>query len=128
MADHVKMVAILNIVYGGLGLLVALLILVIFGGVTGLVVADGDPDAHIAAPIVGAVGGFVFLILVLASAPAVIAGVGLLKFRSWSRILTIIVSIIHLFSLPLGTALGIYGLWVLFKPETDALIRSRNPA
>jgi hypothetical protein len=46
MADHVKILAILHIVFGALGLLAALLILVIFGGVAGIVsVSDASPSA-----------------------------------------------------------------------------------
>jgi hypothetical protein len=30
-------------------------------------------------------------------------------------------SALELFSIPFGTALGIYGFWVLLKPETEQL-------
>jgi hypothetical protein len=30
---------------------------------------------------------------------------------------------VHLFSIPFGTALGIYGLWVLLRRETEPLFR-----
>jgi hypothetical protein len=31
-------------------------------------------------------------------------------------------SCLSLFSIPFGTAIGIYGLWVLFKEETVSLL------
>jgi hypothetical protein len=127
MEQHIRAVAILNIVYGGLGVLLALAILAIFGGVAGLVMADADPDAELVAPMMGVIGGLVFLCVAIVSVPAVVAGIGLLSFRSWARILTIIVSVLHLFSIPFGTALGIYGMWVLFKDETTALLNSKQP-
>lgn len=34
------------------------------------------------------------------------------------RVPAIVLSILALFSLPLGTAIGIYGLWTLFKHRT----------
>jgi hypothetical protein len=37
--------------------------------------------------------------------------------QSWARTITIAASIVALFSFPLGTALGIYGLWVMFSGE-----------
>jgi hypothetical protein len=37
--------------------------------------------------------------------------------------LTIILSALHLFNVPFGTALGVYGFWVLLSPETEALFR-----
>ncbi|MGE3842296.1 MAG: hypothetical protein AB7I50_11970 [Vicinamibacterales bacterium] len=33
------------------------------------------------------------------------------------RLLGLVVAVIHLFVLPFGTALGVYGLWVLLHPE-----------
>ena len=61
------------------------------------------------------------------TAPSLIAGVGLLYFKPWARVLTIILSVIHLFSVPFGTALGIYGLWVLLQRETEPLFRRAMP-
>jgi hypothetical protein len=36
----------------------------------------------------------------------------------------IIISVLHLFSVPLGTALGVYGLWVLFNDEARRILES----
>jgi hypothetical protein len=41
-------------------------------------------------------------------------------------ILTIILSILNLFALPLGTALGIYGFWVLTQPEAVQILEGRS--
>lgn len=43
----------------------------------------------------------------------VAAGIGLLRRASWARLLAIIVAFLSLIKLPLGTALGVYTLWVL---------------
>jgi hypothetical protein len=121
----VTVLGVLFIVLGAMGLFGALIVLMIFGGAAGIVgvVAQDEPEAAIAIPIVGAVGlGICFLILVM-SIPQLIAGVGLLKFRPWARILGIVVAILGLMHVPLGTLVGIYGLWVLFSGETEALFR-----
>ena len=55
------------------------------------------------------------------SVPSIIAGVGLLKRRSWARILTIVLSVLNLINIPFGTLLGIYGLWVLLSQNTAPL-------
>jgi hypothetical protein len=44
---------------------------------------------------------------------SVLTGYGLLTRRSWGRPLAIVMGIISLIKIPLGTALGIYTLWVL---------------
>jgi len=57
----------------------------------------------------------------LENALNIIAGVGLLKYRSWGRILAIILGIVNLFGFPVGTALGIYTFWAMFNDETRQL-------
>jgi hypothetical protein len=51
--------------------------------------------------------------LVLGSIVAAIVGYSLLTRRTWGRVLAIVVAILVLFKPILGTALGIYTLWVL---------------
>ncbi len=122
MRKHVQLLGILNIVWGGLYLFGALVIMLIFGGVAGLVGAvSHDPDAYIAIPILTFLGGALALLLLLLSVPSIVTGVGLLKLTPWSRILGIVVSALHILSIPFGTALGVYGLWVLLSNQTVPL-------
>jgi hypothetical protein len=123
MEQHVKILGVLNIVWGAFGALCGLVILLIFGGAYGIVgtVAYQRPEASIALPVIAIVGGAIALFLLLMSAPTIIAGIGLIYFKPWARILAIVVSALHLVNIPLGTALGIYGLWVLFSRESESL-------
>ena len=124
MEQHVKILAWLNIVFGGLGILGALAILLMFGGLAGVAASDtGDPDAAGGAAVLGIIGAVGFAFLALLSIPCVIAGVGLLKFRSWAQTLMIVMSVLSLLNFPIGTAVGIYGLWVLLNKETKPLFR-----
>jgi hypothetical protein len=50
---------------------------------------------------------------IFAAGLALVAGYGLLNRRPWGRIVAIIAAILALIKFPLGTALGIYTLWVL---------------
>jgi magnesium-transporting ATPase (P-type) len=50
---------------------------------------------------------------VVMSALAFLTGWGLLTAKPWGRTLAIIMAILTLIKIPLGTALGIYTLWVL---------------
>jgi hypothetical protein len=120
MRKHIQLLGILNIVWGSFSLIAALIIMLIFGGAVGILgmVSRHEPDASIAIPIISVVGGIIFLVLLITSLPAIIAGIGLLRMASWSRIVAIIVSALHLVSFPIGTALGVYGLWVLLSDET----------
>jgi hypothetical protein len=127
MAQHVKILGILHIVFGALGVLAAIFVLLIFGGISAVVgLSDHSSDSLTAIPILGMVGGFVFMLLLVLSLPGLIIGIGLMQFRPWARIAGIILSALDLVSVPpFGTALGIYGLWVLLNRETEQMFEPR---
>jgi hypothetical protein len=121
MDTHVKVLGVLQIAFGGIGLMFALLLVFVFGGAAGIVGASGDPQAAIAVPIIGLTGMALIGFLVLVSLPSVIVGIGLLKRRPWARIAGIVISLMSLVMVPFGTVVGVYGLWVLFSKETEPL-------
>ncbi len=125
MDQHVKVLGFLYIILGALGIVGALVCLALFGGIAGIIQVAGhasdDADALMVAPFFGAFAVVLFLVIVALSLPGIVAGAGLLKFRSWARILAIVLSGLNLFNMPFGTALGIYGLWVLLARETEPL-------
>jgi hypothetical protein len=127
METHIKVVGILHVALGSLGVLGALIVLVVFGGLASIVsMSDHAPDAAAAVPILGGIGGIVAIVIAIFSLPGLIGGIGLLKMASWSRVFMIVISALDLLHIPFGTALGIYGLWVLTKPETEALLSRRQ--
>ena len=64
-------------------------------------------------------GAWAFMLIL--SLPGVVAGIGLLQYRPWARILTIVLSALNLMNIPLGTILGIYGLWVMLSEDGSRL-------
>jgi hypothetical protein len=128
MLQHVKILGILHIVYAGLVILVGIFVLLVMGGIAGIVgVSDHTGDSATAIPILGAIGAFVFILLLILSLPGLIGGFGLMQFKPWARILVIILSVFELLSIPFGTALGIYGIWVLLNTETERLFQGHPP-
>jgi hypothetical protein len=122
MDTHVRVLGVLNIAIGAVGLVVAALMMIGVGGAAGIISASADPDeAALAVPILSIVGAFVVVVLVAFSAPAVVTGIGLLYFKPWARILGIVLSAIALLGFPWVTILGVYGLWVLFSKDTERL-------
>ncbi len=85
--------------------------------------SDYSGDAHISVPLLGGIGAFIFFVLLVLSLPGLIPGIGLLNFRSWARILAIVISVLDLIHVPFGTALGVYGLWVLLSQGSERLFR-----
>ena len=108
---HVTILAWINIGYSSLVCFIGVFALVFLAG---LGMAVDDPEA---ARILGFVGFAGAGLLVMLSLPGFVAGYGLLKRRVWGRFLAIVVAVIDLFGIPVGTAIGIYGLWVLSDEE-----------
>lgn len=127
MQTHLKVLAVLFIVFGALGVVAALGLMAIFGVGAGIVGATGDPDAALAIPIIGITGMALTIFLLALSVPGLITGFGLLKLKPWARILAIVLSAINLINIPFGTILGVYGLWVLLNGETERMFSASAP-
>ena len=127
MLTHVKVLAVLFIALSALGVLAALLLMTVFGVAAGSVGISGDPDAAVAIPILGLVGGGLVVFLLVVSLPGLIAGWGLLKLKPWARIVGIVLCALNLINIPFGTILGAYGLWVLLNGETERLFNTVTP-
>jgi len=129
--QHVKVLAVLHIVLGGLGVLAALIVMLVFGGIAAVLgLSEQTAGAgDIASPWIGVLGAVIMIVVLVISLPGLIAGIGLLSYQPWARILTIVLSAVELPAFPIHTALGIYGLWVLLSNEGSALFaRPATPA
>lgn len=130
MRDHVRILGILNIVMGGLVALIGIAAFVILGTMGGVIAAwvqtGNYGDSAAAGPIVATIGFCIALFFLLLAAPSILGGWGLLHYKPWARILMIVISALHLFHIPLGTALGVYGLWVLLSSQTQPLFEKRT--
>ena len=57
--------------------------------------------------------------------PSVAAGVGLLRYRSWGRVLTLVLSFVRFLEFPLGTITAIYSFWVLLSEGGKSFFNER---
>lgn len=122
METHVKVLAILYIVFSAFLVLGALTLLLVFGGATAIVGTNAPPDeAAIAMPLIGLTGMALSGFMLLLALPGLLTGYGLLKHAGWARILGIVLSALQLINVPLGTILGAYGLWVLLHGDTERM-------
>ena len=121
MRQHVSFVGALHIGFGLLGVAGALAIFFGFQFLFQLV-----EDEPIAQNVLSFIGNSIGLILLFISTLGVIGGIGLFSYRPWSRILVMIVSALNCLNVPVGTAKGIYSLWVLMQPETIELFEDSN--
>lgn len=118
MENHVKVIAVLWIIFGILGILLALLTFFLLFGLS--FIPDMDHEGQIILKYV-AMGGSIFIALL--SIPEIIGGIGLLKKKEWGRIVTLAVAFLALLNIPIGTALGIYTLVILLNNESVKLFK-----
>ena len=103
MDTHVRVLGVLNIAIGVIGLIVAALMLIGVGGAAGIISASAEPEeAAMAIPILSIVGAFLVVVLFAFSLPAIVTGIGLLYFKPWARVLGIVLSVDRAPRLPLG--------------------------
>lgn len=131
MEKHIKLVAVLNIVYRCfivVGSFVLFILSALFGRIMDFVEQRGDLHAGDIprevldiVPFILVIVGVVMLII---SVIAIIGSVGLMRKKEWGRITLLIVSVFNLMHVPLGTALGVYTLWVILNEE---IVRMYNP-
>ncbi|MCK5067105.1 MAG: hypothetical protein KAR16_06695 [Bacteroidales bacterium] len=116
MKQHVSFVGALHIGFGILGLMGALAIYFGFHFIFNFI--EEEP---IAQKILSSLGNSIALIILFFSSLGIVGGIGLFSYRPWARILVMIVSAINCLNVPVGTAKGVYSIWVLMQPETIEL-------
>jgi hypothetical protein len=117
--EHVRLVGILWMAYSALhavgGVAVIIVARVIFGHM--IHIPNGPPPEVTVwlRPILSLVGMF----LLVKAAVGLVAGLGLLQRQEWARTVALVVGFLALLNVPIGTALGIYTLWVLLPAQSD---------
>jgi hypothetical protein len=121
MSTHVKVLGVLFIVFGVLGVFAAFFSSFVFGILATIVGASHERGAPLGVAVLGLAGVAMTIVLLVLSVPGIICGIGLLRFRRWARILGIILAAIGLLRFPVGTIFGVYALVILFRKDTEAL-------
>jgi hypothetical protein len=73
------------------------------------------PPPEVILSIIGPASFLIGMIFLLIALPSIAAGVGLLRYRSWGRVLTLVLSFLRLLEFPFGTATAFYSFWVLLS-------------
>ena len=121
MKKHVNIAAILQIVFGSILALAALIIALAFGFV------DQFVDDPTALKVLALVGTPLVVMFLLFGGAMIAGGVGLLYCKPWARILTLIMAAMGLLNVPFGTLKGVYIIWVLVQSETVSLFEKGCP-
>ena len=126
MVPHVDLLGMLFIVWGLLTTLVGVSTLALGVGAVALITsANRSEGGQFAAGLTAAVFTTLAIIAIVWGAAHVAVGVPLRRRRPWSRMAALMLGSIDLLLLPYGTALGLYGLWVLLHEDGKKLFLSR---
>lgn len=123
MAIHVKVIAILQLIWGIAVAIGAVFVLFAFTVGTAAISDSeqyGTPDW-----VAGAAASLGFLIAGILAGLAIVAILGstrLFAHRRSGRVLTYISAGLSLLNFPIGTAFGIYAFVILTRPDTDRLL------
>lgn len=125
MDRHLDVLGLLYVVWGGLFLLAGLTGLALTVGAVALAGrAAGDAGMALAAGLTAATFGMLAVTALAWGGIHATAGVAVRRHRPWGRAVAVVFGVLDLALLPLGTALGLYALWVLLHDDVRARFRS----
>jgi len=125
--DHNKLLGIFFLVNGGLSAFGAIVFALTYGGIgTMMLTSAKDQGAQTVGGVFMVVGAIVGIFILAFSVFYLITGWKVYKEAEVGRMLGIVASILSLWSFPLGTALGVYGLWFFFGDQGKAFYEGAN--
>ncbi len=113
LSTHVSILGWLFIIGHALFLAIGALVFLLLMGV-GLYAGDAE-----ATPVLAVVATFVGGVMVVLALPGLLAGYGLLKRRTWGRVLALVVAALNIFNVPVGTLLALYAFYVLLQSSAN---------
>jgi phage shock protein PspC (stress-responsive transcriptional regulator) len=113
--EHVRLLGILWLALSALNAVGGVVLFIIANTIFSPHRAEMRPGPQFLHPLLG----FIAVVILMKAAAGFAAGWGLLQREPWARLVTLVVAFLALFNVPLGTALGIYSLWVLLPAASE---------
>lgn len=125
MESHKRVVGILYIVTGILQFIGMLLLSVLISSLIPFIADSAEENTRwVFEWIVPFINIIVAIVIVLFSIPSIIGGGALLQGKSWALTLLLILGCFKLFSFPIGTAIGIYTIWVYAEDKKSVSVKT----
>lgn len=123
MQDHIRAVGKIFIGFGIFGAVASAGILAGFGGIDGLLAFDPEAKHNdiTTIPLERLVAAAYVVFSLVLAVPLVLVGRAVLRWRLWAHTAAILTAAAATLLFPLGSAVGIYGLWAMLQPETEPL-------
>ena len=115
MNEHRRILGIIYLAWGLLDLF--LLTLGLIFATRWLPIIVDDPEAYFVSDLLSII--FISL-MIFKSIPCIIGGTGLLYQKKWAEALVLIIGCIALFFFPIGTAIGVYTIFVYVQDRKNA--------
>jgi hypothetical protein len=110
---HKKILGILYVISATLTITAMVLLRAILSIIFSFALDKADPDDRAVIDMILSLVQFLpYLIVIFISLPTLIAGIGLLTRQGWALLLALIMGCLKLFSFPIGTAIGVYAIWI----------------
>ncbi len=113
---QVTLVAALEIAFGVIGILSATMLFFILSFAQSFVVNDA-----LANTILSFIRNFFPSVILICALLTFIGGIGLLRYKIWSRNLAMVMAAIGCIAIPVGTIIGVYAMWVLMQEDAKKL-------
>jgi hypothetical protein len=124
MRPHLNLLGILQVVWGAIGLVLGVSMLLLALGA--LAIGVSAPAQRVAAAVTAGAFGVFAVALLAGGGVNVWAGRALRRNEPRGRIAVLTLGVLNLFLLPFGTALGIYAFWVLLHNESRAVFVTKS--
>lgn len=119
--SHKKVLGILYVISAMLTIMGMLVLNAVLSTIFAFAFDQADPDdRRVMEFVLSLVRYLPMFIISLVSIPTLIAGIGLLTRQSWAVIVALIVGCLKLFSFPIGTAIGVYAIWIYSEDQKSA--------
>jgi hypothetical protein len=112
--EHNNLLSIFLFIHGGMQMLTGIFLALIYGGIGTVFLSTGHGEQQMMGSVFLVLAVVIGLLVVAFGGFYIVTGLKLRKGQSNARVMAIIASCLCLLGFPLGTALGVYGLWFLF--------------
>jgi len=117
--EHIRLLGILWLALSALNAVVGFVLFIIANALFAHLHEKGGVPPDVPAGFLRSLFTTIGILILAKAVLGFFAGWGLLRREPWARMLTIVLSFLALFHFPLGTALGIYSLWVLLSTQSE---------
>ncbi len=115
---HKKVLGILYVISAMLTILGMIMLNAILSIVFSFAFNEIEPEEQKMMEMILAIVQYVPAVVILVfSIPTLIAGIGLLTRQGWATIFALIMGCLKLFSFPIGTAIGVYAIWIYAEDQ-----------